>query len=156
MAIGEALEASPAGKAAAGLSTGEPGSDSPRTDLTGLSVQPLDAPTIAVCSNACKGARANTARHCHRRCGHYEGNRLHGPPMAGHGAGRTEKDRAPALPTPIINRPLPSTGAAFPAMEAPYYGRISRSRVCPISAAMQMDRLWISRGTPASSRFTQA
>ncbi len=62
MAIYEALKASPEGKIAVKLSTGEPGSNYLRTDLIGDLVQSLDA-TIVECNTAYGGSRSNTAMH---------------------------------------------------------------------------------------------
>lgn len=59
----EALEASPSGKIAVKLSTGEPGSNYLRTDLIGDLVQSFDDPTIVECNTAYGGRRANTAMH---------------------------------------------------------------------------------------------
>ncbi|HIZ07989.1 MAG TPA: DUF362 domain-containing protein [Candidatus Eubacterium avistercoris] len=61
--IYEALEASPSGKIAVKLSTGEPGSNYLRTDLIGDLVQSFDDPTIVECNTAYGGRRANTAMH---------------------------------------------------------------------------------------------
>lgn len=63
MAVYEALEASPSGKIAIKLSTGEPGSNYLRTDLIGTLVQSFDSPTIVECNTAYGGSRANTAMH---------------------------------------------------------------------------------------------
>ncbi len=62
MAIYKALGASPSGRIAVKLSTGEPGSNYLRTDLIGALVQSLDA-TIVECNTAYGGSRANTAMH---------------------------------------------------------------------------------------------
>lgn len=62
MDIYAALGASPEGKVAVKLSTGEPGSNYLRTDLIGELVQSLDA-TIVECNTAYGGSRANTAMH---------------------------------------------------------------------------------------------
>ncbi len=62
MSIYEALKASPEGKIAVKLSTGEPGSNYLRTDLIGELVQSLDA-TIVECNTAYGGSRSNTAMH---------------------------------------------------------------------------------------------
>ncbi len=62
MAIYEALKASPEGKIAVKLSTGEPGSNYLRTDLIGELVQSLDA-AIVECNTAYGGSRSNTAMH---------------------------------------------------------------------------------------------
>lgn len=63
MKVYEALEASPGGKIAVKLSTGEPGSNYLRTDLIGGLVQSFDTPAIVECNTAYGGARANTAMH---------------------------------------------------------------------------------------------
>ncbi len=60
--IYQALEASPSGKIAVKLSTGEPGSNYLRTDLIGELVQSLEG-TIVECNTAYGGSRANTAMH---------------------------------------------------------------------------------------------
>ena len=62
MAIYEALGASPTGRVAVKLSTGEPGSNYLRADLIGELVQSLGA-TIVECNTAYGGSRANTAMH---------------------------------------------------------------------------------------------
>lgn len=62
MRIYQALEASPSGKIAVKLSTGEPGSNYLRTDLIGELVQSLEG-TIVECNTAYGGSRANTAMH---------------------------------------------------------------------------------------------
>lgn len=62
MAIYRALEASPSGKIAVKISTGEPGSNYLRTDLIGELVQSLDG-TIVECNTAYGGSRSNTAMH---------------------------------------------------------------------------------------------
>ena len=62
MRIYQALEASPSGKVAIKLSTGEPGSNYLRTDLIGELVQSLEG-TIVECNTAYGGSRANTAMH---------------------------------------------------------------------------------------------
>ena len=62
MRIYQALEASPSGKVAVKLSTGEPGSNYLRTDLIGELVQSLEG-TIVECNTAYGGSRANTAMH---------------------------------------------------------------------------------------------
>lgn len=62
MAIYEALGASPEGRIAVKLSTGEPGSNYLRTELIGELVQSLDA-TIVECNTAYGGSRASTAMH---------------------------------------------------------------------------------------------
>lgn len=58
----QALSASPSGKIAVKLSTGEPGSNYLRTDLIGELVQSLEG-TIVECNTAYGGSRANTAMH---------------------------------------------------------------------------------------------
>lgn len=63
MAVYEALEASPEGRIAVKLSTGEPGSNYLRTDLIGALVQSFDSPTIVECNTAYGGSRASTAMH---------------------------------------------------------------------------------------------
>lgn len=62
MRIYQALAASPSGKIAVKLSTGEPGSNYLRTDLIGELVQSLEG-TIVECNTAYGGSRANTAMH---------------------------------------------------------------------------------------------
>ncbi len=62
MKIYQALSASPSGKIAVKLSTGEPGSNYLRTDLIGNLVQSLEG-TIVECNTAYGGSRANTAMH---------------------------------------------------------------------------------------------
>ena len=62
-AVYEALGASPSGKIAIKLSTGEPGSNYLRTDLIGDFVQSFEDPTIVECNTAYGGSRANTAMH---------------------------------------------------------------------------------------------
>ncbi len=62
MRIYQALEASPSGKIAVKLSTGELGSNYLRTDLIGELVQSLEG-TIVECNTAYGGSRANTAMH---------------------------------------------------------------------------------------------
>ena len=62
-AVYEALGASPSGKTAIKLSTGEPGSNYLRTDLIGDFVQSFENPTIVECNTAYGGSRANTAMH---------------------------------------------------------------------------------------------
>lgn len=62
-AVYEALGASPSGKIAIKLSTGEPGSNYLRTDLIGDFVQSFENPTIVECNTAYGGSRANTAMH---------------------------------------------------------------------------------------------
>lgn len=59
----EALGASPSGRIAIKLSTGEPGSNYLRTGLIGDFVMSLDNPTIVECNTAYGGSRANTAMH---------------------------------------------------------------------------------------------
>lgn len=63
MAVYEALDASPFGRIAVKLSTGEPGSNYLRTDLIGDFVMSFDNPTIVECNTAYGGSRANTAMH---------------------------------------------------------------------------------------------
>lgn len=63
MAVYEALGASPSGRIAVKLSTGEPGSNYLRTDLIGDFVMSLENPTIVECNTAYGGSRANTAMH---------------------------------------------------------------------------------------------
>ena len=63
MAIYGALNASPSGKIAVKLSTGEPGSNYLRTDLIGDLVRSFDDPTIVECNTAYGGSRASTAMH---------------------------------------------------------------------------------------------
>lgn len=62
MEIYQALGAAPTGRVAVKLSTGEPGSNYLRTDLTGGLVQSLQA-AIVECNTAYGGARSNTAMH---------------------------------------------------------------------------------------------
>ncbi len=62
MEIYKALSASPSGKIAVKLSTGEPGSNYLRTDLIGDLVKSLDG-TIVECNTAYGGSRSNTAMH---------------------------------------------------------------------------------------------
>ena len=62
MTIYQALAASPSGKIAVKLSTGEPGSNYLRTDRIGERVQTLEG-TIVECNTAYGGSRANTAMH---------------------------------------------------------------------------------------------
>lgn len=62
MAVYEALSASPSGKIAVKLSTGEPGSNYLRTDLISDLVKSLDS-TIVECNTAYGGSRSNTAMH---------------------------------------------------------------------------------------------
>ena len=62
MAIYEALGASPEGKIAVKLSTGEPGSNYLRTDLIGDLGRSLAA-TIVECNTAYGGSRSNTVMH---------------------------------------------------------------------------------------------
>lgn len=59
----KALGASPSGKIAVKLSTGEPGSNYLRTDLIGDLVKSFDDPTIVECNTAYGGSRSNTAMH---------------------------------------------------------------------------------------------
>lgn len=63
IAIYEALGASPSGRIAVKLSTGEPGSNYLRTDLIGDFVMSFEDPTIVECNTAYGGSRANTAMH---------------------------------------------------------------------------------------------
>ena len=63
VAIYEALEASPSGKIAVKLSTGEPGSNYLRTDLIGPLVQFFEDAAIVECNTAYGGQRASTAMH---------------------------------------------------------------------------------------------
>jgi len=63
IAVYEALGASPSGRIAVKLSTGEPGSNYLRTDLIGDLVKSLDDPTIVECNTAYGGSRSNTAMH---------------------------------------------------------------------------------------------
>ena len=62
-AVYEALQASPEGKIAVKLSTGEPGSNYLRTELIGELVQSFDEATIVECNTAYGGSRASTAMH---------------------------------------------------------------------------------------------
>lgn len=62
MNIYQALSASPSGKIAVKLSTGEPGSNYLRTELIGELVQSLEG-TIVECNTAYGGSRVNTAMH---------------------------------------------------------------------------------------------
>ena len=62
MSVYDALQASPQGRIAVKLSTGEPGSNYLRTDLIGDLVQSLGA-TIVECNTAYGGPRANAAMH---------------------------------------------------------------------------------------------
>ena len=62
MEIYQELSASPSGKIAVKLSTGEPGSNYLRTELIGELVESLEG-TIVVCNTAYGGSRANTAMH---------------------------------------------------------------------------------------------
>lgn len=62
MDIYQALSASPSGKIAVKLSTGEPGSNYLRTELIGELVESLEG-TIVECNTAYGGSRANTAMH---------------------------------------------------------------------------------------------
>lgn len=61
--IYNALGASPSGKIAVKLSTGEPGSNYLRTDLIGDLVKSFNDPTIVECNTAYGGSRSNTAMH---------------------------------------------------------------------------------------------
>lgn len=63
IAVYEALGASPSGRIAVKLSTGEPGSNYLRTDLIGDFVMSFEDPTIVECNTAYGGSRANTAMH---------------------------------------------------------------------------------------------
>lgn len=63
IAVYEALEASPSGKIAVKLSTGEPGSNYLRTDLIGPLVESLESPTIVECNTAYGSRRGSTATH---------------------------------------------------------------------------------------------
>lgn len=63
VAVYEALNASPTGRIAVKLSTGEPGSNYLRLELIGELVQSFDSPTIVECNTAYGGSRANTAMH---------------------------------------------------------------------------------------------
>lgn len=63
MEVYKALDASPAGKIAVKLSTGESGSNYLRTDLIGDLVKSFDNPTIVECNTAYGGSRSNTAMH---------------------------------------------------------------------------------------------
>lgn len=63
MGVYEALGASPSGRIAVNLSTGEPGSNYLRTGLIGDFVMSLENPTIMECNTAYGGSRANTAMH---------------------------------------------------------------------------------------------
>jgi len=63
MAVYEALGASPSGRIAIKLSTGEPGSNYLRTDLIGDFVMSFDEPSIVECNTAYGGSRSNTAMH---------------------------------------------------------------------------------------------
>lgn len=62
-AVYKALGASPSGRIAIKLSTGEPGSNYLRTDLIGDFVMSFTDPTIVECNTAYGGSRANTAMH---------------------------------------------------------------------------------------------
>lgn len=62
MNVYQTLQASPEGKIAVKLSTGEPGSNYLRTDLIGRLVQSLQA-AIVECNTAYGGSRTNTAMH---------------------------------------------------------------------------------------------
>ena len=63
MAVYEALGASPSGRIALKLSTGEQGSNYLRTDLIGDLVKSFDDPAIVECNTAYGGSRSNTAMH---------------------------------------------------------------------------------------------
>ena len=63
IAVYEALGASPSGRIAVKLSTGEPGSNYLRTGLIGDFVMSFEEPTIVECNTAYGGSRANTAMH---------------------------------------------------------------------------------------------
>ncbi len=63
IAVYEALGASPSGKIAVKLSTGEPGSNYLRTDLIGDLVMSFEDPAIVECNTAYGGSRSNTAMH---------------------------------------------------------------------------------------------
>ncbi len=63
MAVYDALGASPSGRIAIKLSTGEPGSNYLRTDLIGDFVMFFDEPSIVECNTAYGGSRSNTAMH---------------------------------------------------------------------------------------------
>lgn len=63
IAIYEALGASPSGRIAIKLSTGEPGSNYLRTDLIGDFVMSFEDPSIVECNTAYGGSRSNTAMH---------------------------------------------------------------------------------------------
>ena len=63
VAIYETLEASPSGKIAVKLSTGEPGSNYLRTDLIGPLVQSFEDAAIVECNTVYGGQRASTAMH---------------------------------------------------------------------------------------------
>lgn len=63
IAVYEALGASPSGRIAVKLSTGEPGSNYLRTDLIGDFVMSFENPTIVECNTAYGGSRSNTAMH---------------------------------------------------------------------------------------------
>lgn len=63
MAVYDALGASPSGRIAIKLSTGEPGSNYLRTDLIGDFVMSFDEPSIVECNTAYGGSRSNTAMH---------------------------------------------------------------------------------------------
>ncbi len=62
-AVYEALGASPSGRIAVKLSTGEPGSNYLRPELIGELVRSFDSPTIVECNTAYGGSRANTVMH---------------------------------------------------------------------------------------------
>lgn len=63
IAVYEALGASPTGKIAVKLSTGEPGSNYLRTDLIGPLVTSFDSPAIVECNTAYGSRRGSTATH---------------------------------------------------------------------------------------------
>lgn len=77
MDIYAALNASPSGKIAVKLSTGESGSNYLRTDLIGDLVRSFDDPTIVECNTAYGGARSNTARHYQIAKDHGHGNSIY-------------------------------------------------------------------------------
>lgn len=63
IAVYDSLQASPEGRIAVKLSTGEPGSNYLRTDLIGDLIQSFDDPTIVECNTAYGGSRSSTAMH---------------------------------------------------------------------------------------------
>ena len=63
IAVYDALQASPQGRIAVKLSTGEPGSNYLRTDLIGDLVQSYEDSTIVECNTAYGGSRSSTAMH---------------------------------------------------------------------------------------------